>query len=218
VTDRAKPGIIAISERGERFVNEANSYHRFVQAMTAEQQRGIARFYLLADKNALNGYGLGLVRAKPGRHRPFVTAGYLIEASTIAELAVHLGIDRSALENTIKEFNQDAAEGIDRKFQRGASSYNQAMGDRNAKHPNLAPLKTSPFYAVRIVTGDLGSAKGLFTDANARVLNKAGEVIRGLYAVGTDMNSVMGGTYPGPGIVLGTGLTFGYIAARSIID
>ena len=31
VTDRAKPGIIAVNDRAERFVNEANSYHRFVQ-------------------------------------------------------------------------------------------------------------------------------------------------------------------------------------------
>jgi len=88
----------------------------------------------------------------------------------------------------------------------------------SAKHPTLAPLESAPFYAVRIVTGDLGSAKGLVTEAQARVLNTEGRVIPGLYAIGTDMNSPMGGTYPGPGIVLGTGLTFGYIAARSIID
>ena len=87
-----------------------------------------------------------------------------------------------------------------------------------AQHPTLAPLATRPFYAVRIVTGDLGSAKGLVTDAKAYVLNTIGDLIPGLYAVGTDMNSRMAGTYPGPGIVLGTGLTFGYIAARSVID
>src|SRR5438132_8102553 len=92
------------------------------------------------------------------------------------------------------------------------------MGDSGAKHPTLGALETPPFYAVRIVTGDLGSAKGLMTDPHSRVLRTDGSVIPGLYAVGTDMNSVMGGTYPGPGIVLGTGLTFGYIAARSIIE
>ena len=74
-----------------------------------------------------------------------------------------------------------------------------------------------PFYAVKIVTGDLGSAKGLMTDGHARVLKADGAVIPGLYAVGTDMNSPVGGSYPGAGIVLGTGLTFGYVAARSIV-
>ncbi len=37
--------------------------------------------------------------------------------------------------------------------------------------------------------------------------------IPGLYAVGNDMDSLMAGTYPGPGITLGPGLTFGYLAA-----
>ena len=52
-------------------------------------------------------------------------------------------------------------------------------------------------------------------DGNA---GPGGSFINLTFAIGTDMNSPMGGTYPGPGIVLGTGLTFGYIAARSIID
>ena len=141
-----------------------------------------------------------------------------MKAESVAGLAGLLQIDPSTLEQTIEEFNRDAVEGIDPKFHRGESSYNRAMGDMNAKHPSLAPLKTPPFYAVRIVTGDAGSAKGLMTDPRARVLDTSGNVITGLYAVGTDMNSPMGGTYPGPGIVLGTGVTFGYIAARSIIE
>ena len=200
VTDRAKPGIIAINDRGERFVNEANSYHRFVQAMMAEQRRGVQRFFLIADRRA---YGLGLVRARPGLHRKFIKAGYLIKAKSIPALAARLEINRSVLEKTIQDFNQDAAEGTDRKFRRGDSSYNRAMGDMSAKHPSLAPLKSAPFYAVQIVTGDLGSAKGLVTDAKAHVLNTDGNVIPGLYAVGTDMNSPMGLTrdlvsYSGP--------------------
>jgi FAD binding domain len=218
VTDRSKPGIIAINDRGERFVNEANSYHRFVQAMMAEQQRGVERFFLIADRRALNSYELGLVRARPGLHRKFIKVGYLIRAKSIRALAARLEINSVVLEKTIQEFNRDATVGTDRQFHRGDSSYNRAMGDMSAKHPTLAPLESAPFYAVRIVTGDLGSAKGLVTDAQARVLNTEGRVIPGLYAIGTDMNSPMGGTYPGPGIVLGTGLTFGYIAARSIID
>jgi succinate dehydrogenase/fumarate reductase flavoprotein subunit len=218
VTDRAKPGIISVNQNGERFVNEANSYHRFVQAMMAEQRRGISRFYLIADRRALNSYGLGLVRARPGLHYPLLAKGYLIRGDSIASLASRLEVDPRSLESTIEEFNRDAIAGVDRKFQRGATSYNRAMGDSSAKHPTLAPLEVPPFYAVRIVTGDLGSAKGLMTDAKARVLRTDGTVIPGLYAVGTDMNSVMGGTYPGPGIVLGTGLTFGYVAARSIVE
>ena len=40
--------------------------------------------------------------------------------------------------------------------------------------------------------------------------------IRGLYAVGNDAASVMGGNYPGAGITLGPALTFGYIAGMAL--
>ncbi|MFH4385422.1 FAD-binding protein, partial [Acinetobacter baumannii] len=33
VTDRAKPGVIAVNQRAVRFVNESNSYHHFASAM-----------------------------------------------------------------------------------------------------------------------------------------------------------------------------------------
>ena len=55
---------------------------------------------------------------------------------------------------------------------------------------------------------------GLVTDADARVLRDDGQPIPGLYAVGNDAQSIMGGVYPGPGITIGPAITFGYIAAR----
>ncbi len=214
--DRARPGIIAVNDRGERFVNEADSYHRFVQAMLRQQRHGATHFHLIADARALARHGLGFVRPRPGPHGRWLMERYLIQAPSIAALARRLGIDSDVLEGTVADFNAGAAKGVDTRFHRGESSYNQAMGDAAAPHPNLAPLLEGPFYAVRIVTGDLGSAKGLVTDACARVHRPDGRVIEGLYAVGTDMNSPVSGTYPGPGIVLGTGLTFGYVAGRTI--
>jgi succinate dehydrogenase/fumarate reductase flavoprotein subunit len=219
VTDRAKPGIIAVTDKGVRFVNEANSYHRFVEAMRAELRQGTSRFYLIADSKALKSYGLGLARPSPGINTKLVRNGYLIEAATIEALAMRLNIaPSSSLQTTINEFNRDAAVGVDPQFQKGASSYNRAMGDPGAAHPCLAPIAVPPFYAVRIVTGDLGSAKGLVTDANTRVQKRDGSIIPGLYAVGSDMNSVMAGGYPGPGITLGPALTFGYVAAKTILE
>jgi predicted oxidoreductase len=80
----------------------------------------------------------------------------------------------------------------------------------------VAPLDLPPYYAVRLVPGDIGTFAGLKTDASARVLDAAGGVINGLYAAGNDMASVMGGTYPGAGITIGPALTFGYIAGRHL--
>ena len=57
---------------------------------------------------------------------------------------------------------------------------------------------------------------GLATDAQCRVLTKDRQPVPGLYAVGNDAASVMGGNYPGAGITLGPCVTFGYTAAMHL--
>jgi predicted oxidoreductase len=74
-----------------------------------------------------------------------------------------------------------------------------------------------PFYAVKLYPGDIGAARGLKTDASARSLDRAGRVIPGLYAVGNDMQSAMGGAYPAPGITIGPGLVFAHISAKDAV-
>jgi hypothetical protein len=71
-----------------------------------------------------------------------------------------------------------------------------------------------PFYAVQIYPGDIGASCGLVTDESARVLRVDSTPIEGLYACGNDMDSLMAGVYPAPGITLGPAMTFGYLAAR----
>ncbi|MFB1634617.1 MULTISPECIES: FAD-dependent oxidoreductase [Pseudomonas] len=216
VTDRAKPGVIAVDPTGRRFVNESNSYHHFVQTMFAQ---GISSCWLICDADAMNRYGLGLARPRPVDNNALIEAGYLHRADTPHALAQAIGIDPQTLAQTLEHFNADARIGIDRAFGKGANSYNRYMGDpQHQPNPCLAPLAKAPFYAIRIHTGDLGSARGLATDANANVLSEAGAPITGLYAVGNDMNSIMEGTYPGPGITLGPALTFGWIAASHIAE
>jgi hypothetical protein len=46
------------------------------------------------------------------------------------------------------------------------------------------------------------------------VLGDGEQPIPGLYAVGNDMHSIMGGVYVAPGITLGPGLVFAFLAAR----
>ncbi|MCE9890134.1 FAD-dependent oxidoreductase [Kluyvera intermedia] len=212
VTDRAKPGVIAVNQRGVRFVNESNSYHHFVSAM--QQQAENAPCFLLCDAQALKSYGLGLARPAPVNNDALVNAGYLYKAQSLGELAQQLGVDPQSLEQTVARYNRDAQNGHDTQFNKGGNSYNRAMGDA-AHQPNAcnAPLVNAPFYAIKIFTGDLGTSRGLVTTADAQVVNQQSAPIGGLYAVGNDMDSIMAGTYPGPGITLGPALTFGYLAA-----
>ena len=80
--------------------------------------------------------------------------------------------------------------------------------------PRLRRSAKPPFYAIKVLPGSFGTFAGLRTDAHARVLNAAGDPVPGLYAVGCDQASVMGGHYPSGGINIGPALTFGYIAGR----
>jgi succinate dehydrogenase/fumarate reductase flavoprotein subunit len=218
VTDRAKPGIVAINRQGRRFVNEADSYHRFVMAMHAQPDDCVP-CHLVCDATAIKAYGLGLARPGPTDNAALVRQGYLLRADTLEDLARQMGVPALALTEEIEGYNRDAQRGVDTAFGKGQSSYNVSMGDPNHQ-PNacLAPVCKAPFYAVSVSPGDLGTARGLVTDATANVLNAMGERITGLYAAGNDMNSPMDGAYPGPGITLGPALAFGHIAAMDVVQ
>ncbi len=77
-------------------------------------------------------------------------------------------------------------------------------------NPCLKPIEQGPFYAVQLHPGDIGTYAGLPVDRHSRVLDRSGKVVNGLYSVGNDATSIMGGNYPGAGITLGPALVFGY--------
>lgn len=214
VTDRGKPGLIAVDRNGRRFVNEARSYHEFVLAMLRQPDSAIPA-YLICDSAFLWRYGLGRIKPFSPSRKADIASGYLHRADTIAELAERLGVPTQALEETFGRYNAGAEKGEDPEFGRGGDIYQRHLGDADFKpNPCVAPIRKPPYYAVAVHPADLGTAAGLKTDARARVLAEDGTPIPGLYACGNDMNSVMNGAYPGPGITLGPALTFGYIAAK----
>ncbi|MGJ5179433.1 FAD-dependent oxidoreductase [Bradyrhizobium oligotrophicum] len=218
--DRAKPGVIAVTADGVRFANEGNSYHDFVQAMvkTARPGREIAA-WLVTDHRSLRRYGLGCVPPFPMPLGHHLSTGYLKRGATLAELARVAGIDAMSLEATVAAFNADADLGQDPAFGKGSRAYNRYQGDAlHGPNPCVAPITDGPFYAIKMVIGDLGTYAGIRTDEHARALDAQGQPIEGLYAAGNDMASIMGGNYPGAGITLGPALTFGYIAGRHLAE
>jgi succinate dehydrogenase/fumarate reductase flavoprotein subunit len=213
--DRAKPGVIAVTLRGKRFTNEGDSYHDFVQAMFAacvgEKEVSV---YLLCDHRTLRKYGLGTVAPSPLPIGRYLRSGYLVKGATISDLGRKIGIDPVGLEQTVRDYNLHAREGKDPAFGKGTTAYNRYLGDAlHGPNPCIAPLEKAPYYAIKIVVGDLGTYAGLITDPFSRVLDRGRQPIPGLYAAGNDIASIMGGSYPGAGITLGPALTFGHIAA-----
>ncbi|MFM2404583.1 MAG: hypothetical protein RL223_2463 [Pseudomonadota bacterium] len=229
--DRAKPGFVAVDGRGERFVNEATSYHLFGMALqglrpgSAGAAGGLpplqsAQAWLICDAQALQRYGIGLVRPGGQGLAPFLADGYLQRADTPQDLARRLHLPEAALARTLAQMNAAAASGHDARFHRGETDYQRHMGDatRGLKNPNLGPIGPGPFYAVRLQPGDIGASAGLRTDDAARLLDAAGRPLPGLWAVGNDAASIMGGIYTGPGITLGPGIVFGTLAGRAAAE
>ncbi|MFD4841496.1 FAD-binding protein [Achromobacter sp. NPDC058515] len=218
VWDRAKPGLIAVNGAGKRFVNESTSYHEFVMAMrrSNESTPSIPAF-LICDQRFIDTWGLGLALpgGRPRQH--LIDQGYLVQAPTLSALAGRLGIPADALEASVQRYNGHAAQGMDPDFGKGGTAYNRYLGDPDHQpNPCLAPLAGGPYYAVKVYPGDIGTACGIAANANAQALDTAGAPIPGLYVAGNDMQSVMGGAYPAPGITLGPALTFGWVAGQHL--
>lgn len=216
--DRYKPGIIGVTRSGRRFCNESESYHDVGAAMirACANERETA-MWLLCDQATLSKYGLGFVKPSPMPVGKFLKNGYLIKGETLAELARKAGIDGAELERTVREYNLGAALGEDRQFGRGRTAFNRYLADPEHKpNPCVAPIGQGPYYAVKVVMGDLGTFDGIRTNVVGQVIADNGSPIAGLYAVGNDRASIMGGNYPGAGITLGPIMTFGYITARHI--
>ena len=114
--DRSKPGVIAVTRSGRRFVNEANSYHDFCQAMVRRcreeggEEAEIAAWFV-TDHRAFRKYGLGFAKPAPVPYGHLVRNGYLIEGRTLAELATQIGADAGELERTVTRFNETARKG-----------------------------------------------------------------------------------------------------------
>ncbi|MCW5653779.1 FAD-dependent oxidoreductase [Hydrogenophaga sp.] len=214
--DRYKPGIIGVLRNGRRFTNESNSYHDVGAAMieACRDQRETA-MWLVCDQATIGKYGLGYAKPAPMPLGGFVRNGYLVKGRTLAELARNAGLDPVGLEETVRQYNEGAVRGEDPAFGRGRTSFNRYLADPEHKpNPCVAPIGDGPYYALKLLVGDLGSFDGITTDLAGRVTGPHGAPVPGLFAVGNDRASVMGGNYPGAGITLGPILTFGYLTGR----
>ncbi|EDZ99620.1 fumarate reductase/succinate dehydrogenase flavoprotein domain protein [Burkholderia sp. H160] len=218
LVDRYKPGVIGVTRAGKRFTNESNSYHDVGAAMIEACANGReTAMWLICDHSTIRKYGLGFAKPAPVPLGPLLRNGYLSTGRTLAELARNAGLDGAALEATVKRYNADAVRGEDSEFGRGTTSFNRYLGDPEHKpNPCVAPIGDGPYYALKVEMGDLGTFDGITTKVTGEVLDVKGAPIAGLYAVGNDRASVMGGNYPGAGITLGPIMTFGYITGRHL--
>lgn len=219
--ERALPGCIIVNQLGERYLNEAASYHIVGQQMARrEAEHGDASpSWFVFDHRFRHKYPVGpLLPLVPDWAQNGMVKSILKKGRTIADLAEAMKVNPARLAATLERFNAHAAKGEDPDFHRGEAAYDKMYGDPSVTpNPSLKPIAKGPFYAMPIYPGDIGTNGGLRTDERARVVDEKGSPIGGLYAIGNNAASAMGESYPGAGVTIGPALTFGYLAARDAL-
>ncbi len=216
--ERALPGCIMVDQAGRRFCNEAASYHVTGGIMARGAGAGTAPAWFVFDARYRGKYALGPMFPGPPKMDAWLKpsmAAILRKSDTVAGLAQQVGVSPQVLEATVARFNGMATAGKDEDFRRGESLVDRYYSDASVKpNPSLAPLSKAPFYAVPLFGCDIGTNGGIATDEHGRAISESGAPVPGLYAAGNCSASVMGKSYPAAGATLGSGMTFGYLAAR----
>lgn len=131
-----------------------------------------------------------------------VKVGTLFRADTLADLAKQIGMKPEVLEDTIEKYNSYVDAGEDPEF--GKSAFN-------------LKCEVAPFYATPRKPAIHHTMGGLKIDTKARVINKDGDVIKGLYAAGEVAGGIHAGNRLG-GNSLADIFTFGRIAANTAFE
>ena len=229
-------GGIWVNAAGERFVNETRPYdqagHELVRLHTTTDVSHIPAHWVF-DQRQLDRDSFGGPADQPVPAEWF-ESGALRKADTLEELAKLIDVPFEALRKTIEEFNGYSETGVDEKFHRGETPWDQMFQHvlsfavlpqlnypappPTSEWPNplLPPLDTPPYYVATVVPSDIGTKGGLKTDEHARVLRPDGRPIDGLYASGNTAAAMSGRVYPGAGTPIGSSLAFSYLAVLDI--
>jgi tricarballylate dehydrogenase len=191
---------ILVNKDGVRFTDEApgtvDAYYERVTRRIFEQRDGLAYVILDARHTRIPNYRLGIRTDKPP-----------VEAGSVAELARKIGLPQARLQQTVDEYNRCCAPGDYRPLQLD----NVATKGLDPRKSNWAlPIVEAPFHAYPIISSNVFTFGGLKVDAKARVLDRDGEPLAGLYAAGETIGMYYG-NYTGATSVL-KGLVFGRIA------
>ena len=191
---------ILVNKDGLRFTDEApgtvDAVYERITRRIFEQRDGLAYVILDARHSRIPNYRLGIRTDKPP-----------IEARSIAELARKIGVPEARLVQTVDEYNRCCVPGEYRPLQLD----NLATRGLEPSKSNWAlPIDEAPFHAYPIISANVFTFGGVKVDPKARVLDRDGEPIPGLYAAGETIG-IYYGNYTGATSVL-KGLVFGRIA------
>lgn len=203
-TKQSYPLGIIVNVDGHRFVDEGADYRNYTYAKYGAAILGQpeARAFQLFD-----------AKTEPLLRQDEYTAPGVsrVEASTVGELAVRLGIDPAGLEKTVREFNAAVRAG---DFNPAVKDGKGTSGITPPKSNWALPLDQPPYLGFAVTCGITFTFGGVRVDTQGRVLNRRQRPISGLAAAGEMVGGIFYDNYPG-GSGLSAGAVFGRRAGTS---
>ncbi|MGE4658748.1 MAG: FAD-binding protein, partial [Gammaproteobacteria bacterium] len=195
-----------VNAQGQRFTNETGRDKRILVDLLEQDP---ATYWAIFDEPARGTFamrGREWVKNPMDGHPVLDSPEITHKAQTLGALASLAGISVDALRASVQRFNELVETGVDEDFGRFSSQ-------------DEAPPKIQqpPFYALQFLPMTRKNMGGVAIDTEGRVLNGAGEVIPGLYAVGEINGSVgINGRHGMDGMFLGPSVITGRVAGRTI--
>lgn len=199
----AFPYGVLVNSEGERFTDEApgpaDAWYERVTRRIQAQTRGVA--YLILDDAA---------QQVPNIKSALRTDQPPIIARDLDELAGRIGVPGAALRASVAEFNAACVPG---EFDHSRPDRLATQGLLPPKSNWARPVADGPLHAYPIMAANVFTFGGVKTDDNARVLDRDGNVIPGLFAAG-ELTGLYYSNYTGSTSVL-RGAVFGRIGGRN---
>ncbi len=169
---RLAGGAIIVNKEGKRFVEELGTRREISMGIKA-QTDSIA--YQIWDEDSMQ--KSKILPTHEIEYKNLIEGKKLCKVNSIEEMAEFFGIDKENLKETIKQFNEDSEKGKDTLF--------------NLRRLGFK-VKKAPFYCLKAVPAVHHTMGGLKINKNAEVINKNGEVIKGLYSAGETTGGIHG--------------------------
>ena len=195
-----------VNAQGRRFTNEAGWDKQILVDLLDQEP---STYWAVFDETARDAFGVrgAAWLSTPMEGHPILdNPKSAHKADSLDALATMAGLPSEALEASAARFNSLIASGVDADFKRFKA------GDRLP-----ATIAKPPFYAVQFFPMTRKNMGGVSIDMGARVLNRQGQAVRGLFAAGELTGSVgINGSHGMDGMFLGPAILTGRLAGRSI--
>ena len=198
----ARMGII-VGPSGERWMNEAQTHRhgRYQQAGEWITMKHPLPAYSIFDDAARLEYMNTIYSQWSNNGEEEIEKGWIVKADTLEELAEKIGVDAANLVHACEDINESFDAGKNAQYERPFDT--------------LTPIRTAPFYAVKLGPTMYNTDGGPVRNAKAEVIDTNGDPIPHLFSCG-DCGSIFSHMYNGGGNI-GECTVFGRIAGRNAV-